>query len=76
MAEKLRQERLQLQAFSPAHVMPVIRQHDLSSDTGAAALLKEKMRGFPFVLVLPRGEEDLEGAPRAGFDAVSSPLPA
>jgi hypothetical protein len=60
LSEALRQQQLAQQRFSPAHVMPVLRQHELGGE--AARALGEGLRAFPFVLVLPKGEEDLEGA--------------
>lgn len=52
----------QQQRFSPKHVMPVLRAHVLTPVEAAA--LGEGFAAFPFVLVLPKGEEDLEGAQR------------
>lgn len=55
-------ETRQRQRFSPEHVMPVLRAHELSAED--ASVLREDMRGHTHALVLPRGEEDLECAPR------------
>lgn len=49
--------------FLPQHVMPVLRRHDLSGEAESEAL-EDGLRDFPFVLVLPRGEEDLHGTNR------------
>lgn len=49
--------------FSPKHVLPVLRRHDLRGGSEAdKAALDKRLRAFPFVLVLPRGREDLNGA--------------
>lgn len=73
LADGLRKQQLALQLFSPSNVMPVLRQHELSKEVAKA--LGVGLRDFPFVLVLPRGEEDLEGEDLRARFYLSLPTP-
>lgn len=61
LAGGLRRQQLAAQRFSPQHVIPVLRQHEAGKGEAVKAH-GDGLRDFPFVLVLPKGEEDLEGA--------------